>query len=168
MDCDRLFNLLSPYAQVQSIKFLKVSDFRKAMVELSSKEGAQRVMKYIKEENVFGKIITIEPSLKLRVTEFNPSQLPPLPNGTKAFKDYSEEIRRNSMDYLRASMYPPSRTIYFCKTPKMSDDDFKDIFEKRKAPVPYKIMWFAAAQWARIGFLGKNPHICHSQGWLGL
>ena len=70
-------------------------------------------IKFIKDETFFGKTLILEPSPKLGVTKFNP------------------EHSRTS------SMYPPSRTICFCKMPKMSDKDFKELFEKRKASVPY-------------------------------
>ena len=79
-------------------------------------------IKFIKDETFFGKTLILEPSPKLRVTEFNPEQ----------------DNRKLCLNHSRtSSMYPPSRTICFCKMPKMSDKDFKELFEKRKASVPY-------------------------------
>jgi len=141
MDCDRLFNIVSPYAKVRSIKFLKQIDFRTAMVELYSIEGARRVLSLLNGITIFGKFIKIEPSPKNRVTEFNPRSSPYMPNGSDSFKDFSKE--KFGLYYHSSTIkQAPTRTLYFYQTPKMTNQEFFGIFEKLKAPIPYKVMWF--------------------------
>jgi len=143
MDCDRLFNLLSPYAKVQRIKFLKQTHFRTAMVELYSKEGASRVFTFLNGITIFGKFIKIEPSPKNRVTEFNPKSSPYMPNGGICFKDFSQIQKNFSLYYHSTTIkQAPTRTLYFYQTPKMTNKEFFEIFETLKAPIPYKVMWF--------------------------
>merc|ERR1719319_524124 len=111
MDCDRLFNLLSPYAKVQRIKFLKQTHFRTAMVELYSKEGASRVFTFLNGITMFGKFIKIEPSPKNRVTEFNPKSSPYMPNGGICFKDFSQIQKSFSLYYHSTTIkQAPTRT----------------------------------------------------------
>jgi len=141
MDCDRLFNLISPYAKVQSIKFLKQTFFRTAMVELYGTDGAKRVLNFLNDITIFGKHIKFEPSSKNKVTEFNPESSPLMPNGAKCFKDFSQE--KFSLTYHSTTIkHPPTRTLFFYQTQKLTDDEFFEIFEKLKAPCPYIVMWF--------------------------
>jgi len=152
MNCDRLFNLIAPYAKVQSIKFLKQNDFRTAMVGLYRHDGAKRVLNFLNNTTIFGKVIRCAPSSKHMVTEFKPEQSPSMANEAKSFKDFSQE-KCTLLHHPNNIKHPPTRTIYFYQTPKMTDKEFFGIFEKMKAPCPYMVTWFQIKNQTGMGIL---------------
>merc|ERR1740131_797798 len=93
VNCDRLFNLVCQYGNVNKIFFMKNKEGC-AMIEMSDPDAAMRLVSNIQGVEIFGEKLKVELSKKhARIT--NPPLEWELPDGTSSVKDYSSATRLN-------------------------------------------------------------------------
>eukprot|EP00092_Neocalanus_flemingeri_P010421 GFUD01011232.1.p1 GENE.GFUD01011232.1~~GFUD01011232.1.p1 ORF type:complete len:406 (-),score=119.29 GFUD01011232.1:484-1701(-) len=141
-NCQRLFNLLCLYGNIDRINFMKNKEGC-AMVEFEDPEAAEEAAKNLDDTTIFGKSLTFDESKKAYVEEIrNPYELP---DGEKSFENFigDNNNRFNSpKQAAKNRRNPPSRTLHFYNVPSMDDDTFMDIFTNLHAPFPAGVTWF--------------------------
>ncbi len=144
-NCQRLFNLLCLYGNVNRILFLKNKDGT-AMVEMDSPEAVGRVVENISQTTIFGQVVRADWSKKESVNEVR--QVYQLPDGSDNYFDY-EYNRNNRFDTperaARNRILPPGRELLFLNVPRLEDPELERVFTDAGAAVPVRIKWFPSS-----------------------
>jgi len=143
-NCQRLFNLLCLYGNVNKINFLKSKEGC-AMVEFDDSVAVERVCRNLSQTKVFGARLRLEPSRKDHVEDIRkPFELP---DGTDSFESFFRD-RNNRFDTperaAKNRIMPPSKVLHFYNMPQLTDDQLGDLFMDHDAACPINIKWFEA------------------------
>lgn len=140
MNCQKLFNLLCLYGNIDKINFIRSKDGC-AMVEFASATAASDTVRLLNNILLFGSRLNLEESRKMYVEEIrNPYDLP---GGDKSFENFigDKNNRFNTPNQAAKNrMIAPSNTLHFYNVPKMEDDAMMDIFTEANAPFPVKVL----------------------------
>jgi len=117
MNCQRLFNLFCLYGNVLRVRFLKSKE-GSAMVQMSDREGCERVIRMVSNTKLYGNKIQLSFSKQTYLQDIgNPHQLP---DGSLAYQNYtgSKNNRYNGPDAANKNRaQPPSAVQYFFNAP---------------------------------------------------
>ncbi|ESO08485.1 hypothetical protein HELRODRAFT_185398 [Helobdella robusta] len=146
--CQRLFNLICLYGDIVKIRFLKSKD-GSAMVQMSDRDGCDRVMMMLRDVTVFGQKLSISNSKQPFVSESTSPSFS-LPDGSSSFQDFSgsKNNRFGSPDALKKYMTRvqfPTKVVYFFNAPPNIDEETMMLpFIKAGAVPPSKMVMLPA------------------------
>ncbi|XP_065563667.1 heterogeneous nuclear ribonucleoprotein L-like isoform X4 [Artemia franciscana] len=137
MNCNRLFNILCLYGNVEKIRFLKSIEGG-AMVQMADNKSVARAISHLSNEMLFGKKLQIRLSKQSEVQDIpNPGSLK---DGTPSFKSY---IGSKNNRYNTPEAAAKNRTvgvweaIHFFNAPANIDEGkIRDLFASAGAPEP--------------------------------
>jgi len=142
-NCERLFNLVCLYGNVQKMKFLKNKE-GVAMVQLPSAVIAERLVNQLNGTIVFGKRLKVsvsnQPTLNFEATPWQ------LADGSRSYFDYSKS-RNNRFSSADAASknrtQGPSKFLHFYNAPpKYTDGELNDVFRHAIGKEPKSIIRF--------------------------
>jgi heterogeneous nuclear ribonucleoprotein L len=155
-NCDRVFNLLCQYGNVNQIFFMKNKP-NTAWVEMGSPEGVDNVMKNLRDIEIFGEKVRFDVSKKHMRIASVPSPFD-MSDGSSSNKEYYSERDLNrfiSPDQARKNrIIRPSKVLHFFGISKLSDEEMKDIFASAGAAVPNQVKWVPAKEGAKLTGVG--------------
>ncbi|CAJ0583397.1 unnamed protein product, partial [Mesorhabditis spiculigera] len=141
MNCEKLFNILCQYGNVERIKFMKKKTDT-AMVEMGQPAQVTSVLQFLQGMEMFGCNITIRPSKQTEVRE--QGAIFQLPDGSPSFRDYSNSRnQRYSTPELafRNRVCAPTNTIHWFNAPVTMDvEKITELFRTAGGPLPAKVM----------------------------
>lgn len=142
-NCDRLFNLLSLYGNVDKIKFL-LSKEGSAMLQMSNAKPLYDVITHLNNTNIFGRRIQVHVG---KQTVLQPVLKPVnLKDETSSYKEYMTS-RNNRYQTIEAAQknkpLAPSNVLYWYNAPPgIVEDQILNVFETAGAPLPSKVKIF--------------------------
>ncbi|CAG0887350.1 unnamed protein product [Cyprideis torosa] len=129
MNCQRLFNLLCMYGNVNKIKFLKTKEGC-AMVEVPDSMAAERMMANISGRDAFGSTLSVGFSKQSFIADVR--QPYELPDGSESFATYtnSKNNRFTTPELaMKNRIMPPTKHLHFYNVPPgFSEADIKQLF----------------------------------------
>ncbi|CAJ0935219.1 unnamed protein product, partial [Mesorhabditis belari] len=141
VNCDKIFNILCQYGNVERVKFMKKKTDT-AMVEMGQPAQVTSVLQFLQGMEMFGCILTIRPSKQMEVRE--QGAVFSMPDGSPSFRDYSNSRnQRYSTPELafRNRVCAPTNTIHWFNAPvTMTEDKIVDLFVASGGPQPAKIL----------------------------
>uniref|UniRef100_A0A0V0J481 RRM domain-containing protein n=1 Tax=Schistocephalus solidus TaxID=70667 RepID=A0A0V0J481_SCHSO len=145
VNCDHLFNVLCLYGNIARIKFLK-SRPGCAMIQMGSKESADRVSEHLNGATVFGQVIEFHHSKQTEVQEH--AGLGTLSDGSPVMKNYMTDSNnrfRNPIVAAKSRILAPTRTLHFFNAPlNFSPEDMCRVFADCGVKRPPRIVVFTA------------------------
>ncbi|BHF81760.1 hypothetical protein SprV_0802489400 [Sparganum proliferum] len=145
VNCDHLFNVLCLYGNIARIKFLK-SRPGCAMIQMGSKESADRVSEHLNGATVFGQVIQFHHSKQTEVQEH--AGLGTLSDGSPVMKNYMTDSNnrfRNPIVAAKSRILAPTRTLHFFNAPlNFSPEDMCRVFADCGVKRPPRIVVFTA------------------------
>lgn len=142
-NCDKLFNLLSLYGNVDKIKFL-LSKEGSAMLQMSNAKPLYDAIVHLNNTYIFDRKIQIHVG---KQTVLQPVTKPiNLKDDTTSYKEYMT-CRNNRYQTVEAAQknkpLPPSNVLYWYNAPPgVSEENIIDIFESCGALAPAKVKIF--------------------------
>lgn len=142
-NCDRLFNLLSLYGNVDKIKFL-LSKEGSAMLQMSNAKPLYDAITHLNNTYIFGRKIQVHVG---KQTVLQPVAKPiNLKDDTTSYKEYISN-RNNRYQTIEAAQknkpLPPSTVLYWYNAPPgFTEDQILNVFEGAGAILPSKVKIF--------------------------
>lgn len=142
-NCDKLFNLLSLYGNVDKIKFL-LSKEGSAMLQMSNAKPLHDAIVHLNNTFIFERKIQIHVG---KQAVLNPVTKPiNLKDETSSYKEYMT-CRNNRYQTVEAAQknkpLPPSNVLYWYNAPPgVSEENITDVFESCGATAPSKVKIF--------------------------
>ncbi|CAF0956051.1 unnamed protein product [Brachionus calyciflorus] len=142
-NCDRLFNLLCLYGNVQRIKFL-ITKEGSAMAMMNASDSILNFLQYINNVYIFGRKIHIHVSNQ---NELKPALKPgELPDGTPSYKDFSNcrnnRYSTNETASKNKPVAPANVLHWFNAPPGFNESDVAELFLNAGAKAPTKVKVF--------------------------
>lgn len=155
-NCDRLFNLICQYGNVNKIFFMKNKP-NTAMVEMGTAEGVDNVTRNLHDIEAFGERLRFDISKNhMRIT--NPPLEFTMSDGSSSVKEYFSERNLNRFvtpDMARKNrIIHPSKVLHFFNLTKVAEDELQQMFVKQGAVVPNQIKWVPAKSDAKLQGVG--------------
>nr|CAH8826049.1 unnamed protein product [Trichobilharzia regenti]CAH8826052.1 unnamed protein product [Trichobilharzia regenti]CAH8826055.1 unnamed protein product [Trichobilharzia regenti] len=144
MNCDRVFNLLCLYGNVNRVKFLRSKE-GSAMVEMADTDAALCVIRNFSGVSFMGNQLMVRTSKQDVILDVSsPFQLL---DGSPSFKDYSKDRNNRYTTPTMAKknrIHPPSRTLHYWNAPpKITVDDILEFLQKCGAAKPQHVEQFS-------------------------
>jgi heterogeneous nuclear ribonucleoprotein L len=142
-NCDRLFNLLSLYGNVDKCKFL-LSKEGSAMLQMSNAKALFDNTVHLNNVNIFGRKIQVHVG---KQTVLQPVNNPVnLKDDTCSYKEYMQN-RNNRYQSAEAAQknkpLPPSNVLYWYNAPPgITEEQIMDVFVSAGAILPTKVKIF--------------------------
>jgi len=142
-NCDRLFNLICQYGNVNKIFFMKNKP-NTAMVEMGTPEGVENIRRNLCDLEAFGERLRFDVSKKhMRIT--NPPSEFVMEDGSSSVKEFYNERHMNRFVTpamaAKNRIIRPSKVLHFFNILKIPDTEFENMFSKEGAAVPIQIKW---------------------------
>ena len=142
-NCDRLFNLICQYGNVNKIFYMKNKP-NTAMVEMGSPEGVDNIRRNLGDLVVFGEKLRFDISKKhIRINNPPPEFI--MEDGSSSVKEFYHERNMNRFitpDMARKNrIIRPSKVLHFFNILKIPDAEFENMFSSMGAVVPNQIKW---------------------------
>ena len=160
-NCDKLFNLLCQYGNVNKVFFMKNKP-NTAMVEMGTPEGVDNVTRNLHDLFVFGEKLRFDVSKKHLRIENRPLEFQ-LEDGSSSVKEFYNERNMNRFmtpDMARKNrIIHPSKVLHFFNILKVDDSVLENLFTKVGATLPIQIKWVPAKNEAKqqgVGLLYFN------------
>lgn len=155
-NCERLFNLICQYGNVNKIFFMKAKP-NTAMVEMGSPEGVENVTRNLHNVEAFGEKLRFDVSKKHIRINNNPPEFV-MTDGSSSVKEYYNERNMNRFLTTETSrknrIIHPSKVVHFFNIPKISDTDLANLFRNAGAVVPTQIKWMPPKNEAKVQGVG--------------
>ncbi|RNA39425.1 heterogeneous nuclear ribonucleo L isoform X2 [Brachionus plicatilis] len=152
-NCDRLFNLLCLYGNVERIKFL-ITKEGSAMAMMNASDSILNFLQYINNVYIFGRKIHIHVSNQ---NELKPAIKPgELPDGTPSYKDFANcrnnRYSTNETASKNKPVAPANVLHWFNAPPGFTEQDVAQLFLNAgaKAPTKVKKSTTGLAEWNNI------------------
>uniref|UniRef100_UPI00358FD985 heterogeneous nuclear ribonucleoprotein L-like n=1 Tax=Myxine glutinosa TaxID=7769 RepID=UPI00358FD985 len=143
INCDRLFNILCLYGNVEKIKFMK-SKPGSAMVEMGESFAVDRAIMNLNQAEIFGKKINLCVSKQQAIV---PGQSYDLPDNTTSYKDFtdSRHNRFGSPDKAAKNrIQSPTTLLHFYNAPTdITEEIFTQICVEHSVEPPSSFKTFA-------------------------
>ncbi|XP_063051330.1 heterogeneous nuclear ribonucleoprotein L-like [Engraulis encrasicolus] len=134
MNCNRLFNLLCLYGNIEKVKFMK-SVPGTALVEMGDEYAVDRAITHLNNIKIFSKRLNVCVSKQQAVI---PSQVFELPDGSSSYKDFSMTRNNRFTSAGQASkniIQPPSCVLHFYNVPiPMTEDELQRMCSEHEVP----------------------------------
>lgn len=142
-NCDRLFNLLCLYGNVERIKFL-ITKEGSAMAMMNASDSILNFLQYINNVYIFGRKIHIHVSNQ---NELKPAIKPgELHDGTPSYKDYSNcrnnRYSTNETASKNKPVAPANVLHWFNAPPGFTEQEVAELFLNAGAKAPTKVKVF--------------------------
>uniref|UniRef100_A0A4W3H7Z3 RRM domain-containing protein n=1 Tax=Callorhinchus milii TaxID=7868 RepID=A0A4W3H7Z3_CALMI len=129
INCDKIFNLLCLYGNVEKVKFMK-SMPDAAMVEMGDEFSVERAITHLNNVHMFGKPLSLCVSKQHTIM---PSQSYELQDGTNSYKDFTDSRNNRFCNPGQASknrIQPPSSVLHFFNAPiGVTEETFQQMCE---------------------------------------
>uniref|UniRef100_S4RY32 Heterogeneous nuclear ribonucleoprotein L like n=1 Tax=Petromyzon marinus TaxID=7757 RepID=S4RY32_PETMA len=116
INCDRVFNILCLFGNVEKVKFLK-SKPGAAMVEMGDPYAVDRAVSHLNMSQIFGKKINLCVSKQQSIV---PGQAYELPDGTNSYKDFTGSRNNRFANAEKAAknrIQQPTTVLHFFNAP---------------------------------------------------
>uniref|UniRef100_UPI00358FB6CB heterogeneous nuclear ribonucleoprotein L-like isoform X2 n=1 Tax=Myxine glutinosa TaxID=7769 RepID=UPI00358FB6CB len=143
MNCDRLFNLLCLYGNIEKIKFLK-SKPGAAMIQMADAAAVDRAVTHLNTAQLFDKKLNLAVS---KQPEIMAGVAYELEDGTNSFKDF-HGCRNNRFSSpeqaAKNRILPPSSVLHFYNAPPdFTEDSFNQICDEFDLEKPTSFRLFS-------------------------
>nr|XP_032819955.1 heterogeneous nuclear ribonucleoprotein L-like isoform X2 [Petromyzon marinus] len=143
INCDKVFNILCLYGNVEKIKFMK-SKPGAVMVEMSDPFAVDRAIHHLNQASIFQKKINLCVSKQQAIM---PSQSYDLSDGTCSFKDYTASRNNRFSNPEKAAknrIQLPSNILHFFNAaPDVSEERFNEMCDEFEVKRPMSFKMFA-------------------------
>ncbi|MES1902668.1 MAG: hypothetical protein MHPSP_001677, partial [Paramarteilia canceri] len=150
INCQHLYNLFSLYADVNKVKFLKTlesSNKSAAMVEVTSKSGADNIINYLDEITAFGQALHIHHSKQNNIDIRSKSYI--LPDSTESQQSFMSqgETKKFSNPNAQRRLNIPNKTLHVSYLPNnMTTEDLKNLIFTPETPKPHRMKTIGKAE----------------------